>query len=135
MLFVSSSDTQLSDSSDPDYWVYRADNRYTQLRVGIEGCSKSYVEAAAQDYLRSTKTHTLSRRITVMEKFRTYFRRYEAQLLQLDGTSDRWQKVQKMALEVGEIISWLEQLLCDAMTGILTFQAGYLAKSFAYQHG
>lgn len=92
------------------------------------------MEAAAQDYLRSTKTHTLSDRITIMEKFRTYFRRYEAQLLQLDGMSDKWQKVQKMTLEVGEIISWLEQLLCDAMTGTLTFQAGYLAKGFAYQN-
>jgi hypothetical protein len=48
--------------------------------------------------------------------------------------SDRWQKVQKMALEIGTIISWLEQLLCDAMTGPLTFQAGYLAKGFAYQN-
>lgn len=69
-----------------------------------------------------------------MEKFRTYFRRYEAQLLQLDGTSDRWQKVRNMTDEVGEIIIWLEQLLCDAMVGTLTFQAAYLARGYSYQN-
>ena len=91
------------------------------------------MESAAQDYLRTTKTQALSNRISVMEKFRTYFRRYEAQLLQLDGPSNRWQKVQRMTGEVGEIIIWLEQLLCDAMVGTLTFQAAYLAKGFSYQ--
>lgn len=69
-----------------------------------------------------------------MEKFRTYFRQYEAQLLQLDGTSDRWQKVRNMTDEVGEIIIWLEQLLCDAMVGTLTFQAAYLARGYSYQN-
>jgi len=93
---VSYSNTQPSDSSDPDLWVYWADTHYMQLWVSIQGCLKSYVEAAAQDYLCSTKTHTLSHQITVMEKFCTYFRWYEAQLWQLAGMSDRWQKVQKM---------------------------------------
>ena len=92
------------------------------------------MEEAAQGYLRTTKTHTLSNRISIMEKFRTYFRRYEAQLLQLDGMSDRWQKVRNMTDEVGEIIIWLEQLLCDAMVGTLTFQAAYLARGYSYQN-
>ena len=91
------------------------------------------MEAAAQDYLRTMKTQALSDRISIMEKFRTYFRHYEAQLLQLDGTSDRWWKVQRMTGEVGEIIVWLEQLLCDAMVGTLTLQAAYLAKGYLYQ--
>jgi len=68
-----------------------------------------------------------------LEKFWTYFWKYEAHLLQLDGVSDRWRKVWEMTLEVGDIVCWLEQLLCEAMTGILTFQAGYLVKGFTYQ--
>lgn len=130
---IPSSNTYYSDPSKPEYWAYQADGRHTQLRIHLHACSKSYVEAAAQDYLRTTKTESLSDRIEDLEKFRTYFREYEAHLLQLDGVSDRWRKVRDMTLEVGEIVCWLEQLLCDAMTGILTFQAGYLARGFAYQ--
>jgi hypothetical protein len=122
-----------SDPSKPEYWAYQADGRHTKLRIHLHGCSKTYVEAAAQDYLRTTKTESLSDRIEDLEKFQTYFRKYEAHLLQLDGVSDRWRKVREMTFEVGDIIRWLEQLLCEAMTGILTFQVAYLAKGFAYQ--
>ena len=113
--------------------LHDAIGSYQSLRLHLHGCSKLYVEVAAQDYLHTTKTESLSDRIKDLEKFRTYFRTYEAHLLQLDGVSERWRKVRDMTLEVGDIICWMEQLLCEAMTGILTFQAGYLAKGFAYQ--
>ena len=123
----------VGSSSDPEYWTSQADSRHTKFRIYIEGCRKSFVEAAAREYLRTTKTESLSNPIAVLEEFRSHFRRYEDELIQLEGVSESWREVHEMTLEVGETIRWLEQLLCDALVGILAFQAAYLASGYAYQ--
>ena len=92
-----------------------------------------FVEAAAREYLRTTKSEALSNQLTVLEEFRSHFTRYEDELIQLEGVSESWREVHEMTLEVGETIRWLEQLLCDALVGILVFQAAYLANGYAYQ--
>ena len=126
-------DATLGSSSDPEYWISQADSRHTKYRIYIQGCRKSFVEAAAWEYLRTTKSEALSNQLTVLEEFRSHFTRYEDELIQLEGVSENWREVHEMTLEVGETIRWLEQLLCDALVGILVFQAAYLANGYAYQ--
>ncbi|EDR02662.1 uncharacterized protein LACBIDRAFT_332159 [Laccaria bicolor S238N-H82] len=124
---------QVRISSDPEYWTTQADSCHTKYRMYIKGCCKSFVEAAARDYLRTTKTKLLSKEITILKEFRSHFKCYEDELLHLEGVSENWREVHKMTLEVRETICWLEQLLCDALLGILVFQAAYLANGYAYQ--
>jgi hypothetical protein len=109
------------------------DRQTVALRLHYSGRATDYVEAVVQQYLRSNNHSDISRHIHVISKHQSLFRRYEAEILQVDGVGTALEKAEGMSRETTQVIVWLEELLCQAMVGLLSFQATYLAKRFMYQ--
>lgn len=103
------------------------------LRLHYSGTPQEYLERQAQNYLRDTSKNIFTKQIKFLSKFQASFRRYKGEILQLDGVGPGLDKAERMSREITEVIVWLEELLCQAMVGLLSFQAVYLAKRFMYQ--
>ena len=103
------------------------------LRLHYAGTLRDYVERQAQSYLLDSNKKALSKHIQFLMKYQASFHRYEGEILQLEGVGPGLEKAETMSREVTEVIVWLEELLCQAMVGMLSFQAVYLAKRFMYQ--
>ena len=65
--------------------------------------------------------------------FQEKFRQFEAEILQEDGVGDKLEKAALMSKNTGEVVSWLEDLLCHSLIGRISFEATYLAGQFLYQ--
>ena len=104
------------------------------LKLHYGGRATDYVEAVAKQYLRSNKTDDISKHIGIMSKHQSLFRRFEAEILQAEGVGEGLKKAEGMSQEVTRVIVWLEELLCQAMIGLLSFQALYLATKYLYQN-
>jgi len=115
---------------------YRLDQVNTQtvtLRLHYGGMpSTDYIEGITQQYLCSNKD-TFSDHLGIMSKHQSSFRWFEAEVLQADGVGEGLEKEEQMSQEVSQVIVWLKELLCQAMIGLLLFQAQYLAKTYMYQ--
>lgn len=115
------------------FWLDRAECRTIALRLHYGGTPQEYLERQAQNYLRDMSKNIFTKQIKFLSKFQASFRRYEGEILQLDGVGPGLEKAERMSREITEVIVWLEELLCQAMVGLLSFQAVYLAKRFMYQ--
>lgn len=116
------------------YWLDRTNCKTIALRLHYAGTPQEFLEKQAQSYLRDTNKNALSKHIKYLTKFQSSFRRYEGEILQLEGVGPGLEKAERMSREVTEVIVWLEELLCQSMVGLLSFQAVYLAKRFMYQN-
>ena len=121
--------------SSVSYWLDRVNNQTVALRLHYGGRpTTDYVEAVAQQYLHSNKEDDISKHLRIVSKHQSLFRRFEAEILQADGVGEGLEKAERMSREVTQVIVWLEELLCQAMVGLLSFQAQYLAKRYMYQN-
>lgn len=126
--------TPYSLRSSVNYWLDQVNSQTIALKLHYGGRATDYVEAVAQQYLRSNKNDDISKHIRTMSKHQSLFRRFEAQILQEEGVGEGLEKAEGMSREVTQVIVWLEELLCQAMIGLLSFQALYLAKRYLYQN-
>jgi len=116
------------------YWFDCTNCKTIVLRLHYAGTPWEFLKKQAQNYLCDTNKNALSKHIKYLTKFQSSFRRYEGEILQLEGVGPGLEKVERMSQEVTEVIVWLEELLCQSMVGLLSFQAVYLAKRFMYQN-
>ena len=65
--------------------------------------------------------------------FQVRFRRYEAEILQEDGVGEKLARSNVITAQVEGVIRSLEDILCQAMTGCISFEAKYTARQLMYQ--
>ena len=65
--------------------------------------------------------------------FQARFRRYEAEILQEDGVREKLARSNVITAQVEGVIRSLEDILCQAMIGCISFEAKYTARQLMYQ--
>lgn len=109
----------------------------------LGGSHTDYLERVAQRYLKNMgnecrkkearSKNEIQREIDTTTAFQTRFRSYEARILQEDGAGQKLEQACLISAEVGRVIRCLEDLLCHAMAGRLSFEANYIARQLMYQ--
>ena len=75
----------------------------------------------------------IQREIDNVTAFQVRFRRYEAEILQEDGVGEKLARSNVITTQVEGVIRSLEDILCQAMTGCISFEAKYTARQLMYQ--
>lgn len=129
--------------SGGDYWAERVDRHTVKWRLFLGGSCNDYLERVAQEYLQNIGNENAKKEAASRDKiqqeiestipFLNRFRRYEAEILQTDGVGQKLARANLISTEVGGLVWWLEDLLCQAMAGRISFEAKYTAGQLMYQ--
>ena len=97
--------------------------------------AKRYIRNLGKESMKkeNLRKDEFEREIASVAGFQDKFRHFEAEILQEDGVGDKLEKAALMSKNTGEVVSWLEDLLCQSLVGRISFEATYLAGRFLYQ--
>jgi hypothetical protein len=121
-----------------NHYLWRARRVYHKLDKITGGKPTTYIEdvyLACEAYFNNGETGTkiLDEEIIKMQKLQDGIRRYAQKVLQEAGAGKEWNEVNDIQTQVNVIISYLEEMLCEAMVDPKALIEAHCTHSLSYQ--
>lgn len=115
------------------YWLERLDRAHIKFNLTVNPSAALYLETVARKFMATHEKDDIYKEIVTVNKIRTAIHQYEGKILQEAGVGPELVKAQTLSTKVTEVISWLEELLCQAMVDVHLFKNKYRHCQFMYQ--
>jgi len=99
----------------------------------INPSAREYVEQIYNLYEKSRNKNDIQDAVINASSLQRSIHRYEAEILELAGIGIQWRRASNITKCVGDVVKWLEDLLCLAMVGAEELIRSYKSGTLLYQ--
>lgn len=114
-------------------WMKIVSKTSAEFNARTRGSPQSYLEDLCQNYMVSHRKDKLADACIHLEGFRNVTTRCLNGILQLAGVGKELGVVQTLGRAVGEVLAWLEDVMCSVMCGYSEVMDMHRTRQLMYQ--
>jgi len=114
-------------------WLERADRIAGRLRKITGDDPKKYLHHIVEEFLDNRDKDIVYEQIVITGTLQKSLYQYENEVLTLTGMGLEYEKVRQITQLVGDVVKWLEEVLCLAMVDSADVETMFKERRFPFQ--